>query len=155
MNRILKVLGMIFVTVLVSSCVTAEPEPEVLEYVSWAELADKEMMESNDNRYVSVDIQFLGADAKAMPSQMLYGEISKVVLVNHTEVGEPYDEAVITSLDSFLVGLPQGDATDDLMTKSQFGDTITVIGRTEFIKAGFGTFQHLMVRVESFENMGQ
>jgi len=75
--------------------------------------------------------------------------------MNHTEVGQSYDEKVITSLDSFLIGLPQGDDSNKLMSEGKPGDTIKIVGRTEFINAGFGMFKHLLVRVESFENLGQ
>ena len=139
-----------------SSCFTLpKAAPTTLETVTWAEMADKDMMEGNDNRYVTVDVQFLGMDAKALPAQMLYTDISGVVLLNHTEVGASYDEEVVSSLDSFLVGLPGGSATEALMTESAFGDTIRIVGMTEFVNAGFGTFQHLLIKVETFENLGQ
>jgi len=152
--KILKVLISLLTVSLLLSCLST-PAPTVLEVVPWDELADQSIMKENDNRYVSVEVQFLGADALAMPSQMIYPAIANVILMNHIKVGDSYEEGVTTSLDSFLVGLPSGDSTDDLMVNSQFGDTIKIIGRTEFVNAGFGLFKHLLIRVESFENLGQ
>jgi hypothetical protein len=141
---------------LLSSCFSLPaPRPTIVENVAWEELADKDAIQENDNRYVMVDVQFLGADIKAMPAQMLYSDIAAVVLMNHTDVGASYDEEVVSSLDSFLVGLPAGDQTDALMTEGQFGDTIRVTGLTKYVNAGFGSFQHLLLEVESFENLGQ
>lgn len=151
----IKKMFCVFITGVLFSCLTTEPEPMVVEKVSWEELAEKEQMMENDNRYVEVEVQFLGPDAMAIPSQALYSQISNVVLMNHIEVGGNYEDGVTTSLDSFLVGLPPGDSADDLMVNGTYGDTIKLVGRTEFIKAGFGLFQHLLLRVETFENLGQ
>ena len=131
------------------------PKAVSLEKVTWQELADQNKMESNANRYVTFETQFLGTDVKALPFQALYPQIASVILMNHNEPGTSYDEKVVTSLDSFLIGLPQTDEANKLMSEGKAGDTIKIVGRTEFVNAGFGMFKHLLVRVESFENMGQ
>ncbi|MEE8440853.1 MAG: hypothetical protein V3S41_03960 [Spirochaetia bacterium] len=75
--------------------------------------------------------------------------------MNHAAVGVSSDEDLISSLDSFLVGLPPGSETDALMVEAEFGDTVRVVGFTRFVSAGFGTFQHLLIEVETFENLGR
>lgn len=149
-------LAVAVLVLLLSSCFTMPaPRPTIVQNVTWEELANKDAMQENDNRYVMVEVQFLGPDMKAIPAQMLYSDIATVVLMNHTAVGASYDEEVVSSLDSFLVGLPAGDQTDALMTGGQFGDTIRLTGLTKYVNAGFGSFKHLLLEVESFENLGQ
>jgi len=149
------VLAIVAVVFLVSCMSAPVEQPTVVEEVSWQELADQSKMEDNDNRYVAFEVQFLGGDVKALPMQALYADISKVILMNHTEVGKSYDQEVISSLDSFLIGLPPGKETEAFMSETAIGNTVKIVGRTEYINAGFGTFKHLMVKVESYEDMGQ
>ena len=153
-----KILFFLLIAVLLgtfTACTTAPEKPTVLEEVTWQELADQSAMEENSNRYVSFEAQFLGADVKALPLQALYAPIANVVLMNHTEVGQPYDEEVITSLDSFLIGLPPSKETDEFMANTPIGDTIKIVGTTEYVVAGFGSFKHLLVHVESYEDISQ
>lgn len=150
MKNILKLVFVLFIGSFLLSCLTP-PAPTELEFVSWEELADQSMMVENDNRYVSFQLQFIGMDALALPSQMIYGDIANVILVNHIDLDGDYNDGVTTSLDSFLVGLPMDNAAEDFMTTTDFGKTVDIIGRTEFVNAGFGLFKHLLVRVESYE----
>jgi hypothetical protein len=156
MKKGIYVILLIAVVFSMASCMSAPVEkPTVVEEVSWQELADQSKMQDNDNRYVTFEAQFLGTDAKALPMQALYADISNVILMNHTEVGKPYDEKVISSLDSFLIGLPTGKDSETFMSETKIGNTVKIVGRTKYINAGFGTFKHLLVEVESFEDMGQ
>lgn len=156
MKKAIYILITLIILLSFASCMSAPaPKAATLEKVTWQELADQNKMESNANRYVTFETQFLGTDIKALPFQALYPEIANVILMNHTEPGKPYNEKVVTSLDSFLIGLPQNDGANKLMSESKPGDIIKIVGRTEFVNAGFGLFKHLLVRVESFENLGQ
>lgn len=161
MKKKIRIYGIVAFTallsaILLSSCFSMpEPRPTVMETVEWKELANQEMMKENDNRYVQVDVQFLGVDAKVLAMQMLYSHLATIVPMNHTEVGAPYDEEVISSTDSFLIGLPPGDETNALIENGTFGDTIRVTGYTKFVNSGFGTFPHLILEAETFENLGQ
>ncbi len=152
MNRILRRLVLLVFLLSILTCLTPpEPEPLIVEEVKWEDLADKDSMKNNDNRYVSFNVQFLGTDVEGVASQMLYGQIADVILLNHLSQEDSYENQMTTSLDSFLIGFPAGKDTDDLMVNTEFGKVIRIIGRTEYVEAGFGLFKHLLVRVEDFE----
>lgn len=154
MNRILKYLMILVLLLLIQACLTP-PKSVIVEEVNWGDLADKDLMKDNDNRYVSFTVQFLGSDVEGVASQMLYGQIADVILLNHLSLEDSYENQMTTSLDSFLIGLPTGKDTDDLMVNTEFGKVVRIIGRTEYVEAGFGLFKHLLVRVEDFEVLEQ
>ena len=140
-------------TVLMFGCVTAAPPtPTVLEDVSYEELADKDAMQANDNRLVRVTVQYLGPDVSVMPQQALFTDIADLIMVNHAPVGFDYNERVVSSTESFLVGLPGTDEYSDLVGEElEVGETLTLTGTTKYVNAGFGTFQHLLLEVEELE----
>lgn len=155
MKRLVLVSTVVSIYLLISCYSTSEPMPTYLEEVSWEELADKSSMNTNDNRYVIFNIHLLGEDLTVKSAQDVYTNISGMVLVNHFKAGTENNGDAITSLDSFLLGLPPGTDTDALLENYKPGDVIKIIGRTEFIEAEFGKFRHLLIRVESFENMSE
>lgn len=156
MKRLFNITAVIFsITSLISCYSTKEPMPTYLEEVTWEELADKSTMNTNDNRYVIFNIHLLGEDHSVKNAQDVYTNISGMILVNHLKVGTVNNGEAVTSLDSFLLGLPPGADTDALLENYKPGDIIKIIGRTEFIEAEFGKFRHLLIRVESFENMSE
>lgn len=156
MKRLFKVLAVIVsITSFISCYSTSEPMPTYLEEVTWEELADKSSMNTNDNRYVIFNIHLLGEDLSVKSAQEVYTNISGIVLVNHIKVGTDNNGEAVTSLDSFLLGLPPGADTDALLENYEPGDIIKIIGRTEFVEAEFGKFRHLLIRVESFENLSE
>lgn len=155
MKKFLLLPAALILVLFIAACASA-PAPKVStvpENVSWQELADKNAMKANADRYVTFETQFLGTDVKALPFQALYPQIAGVILMNHTEPGKSYDDKIVTSLDSFLIGLPKTDEAEKLMSEGEFGTIIKITGRTEFVNAGFGMFKHLLVRVESFETV--
>lgn len=152
MKSLIKIVSVSALMVILSTCYSAaDPKPTYLEEVTWEELADKSKMNTNDNRYVIFNIHLLGEDMSVKEAQEVYTNISGMVLVNHFKVGTKNNGEAVTSLDSFLLGLPPGADTDELLKSYKPGDIVEIIGRTEFIEAEFGKFRHLLIRVESFE----
>ena len=150
MKKSLSLAGVVLAAIaLLVGCITAPSAPTVVEEVSYDELADKSMMEANDNRLVRVTVQYLGPEVALVPQQALFEPIQDVILVNHSEVGFDYTEEMVSSKDSFLVGFPGDDEyTAMVEDELEIGDTITITGLTEYVNAGFGSFQHLLVNVE-------
>lgn len=151
-KQLLYVITLLFLIVATGCITQPEARPTEVEQVTYDELADKTLMQDNSNRLVQVTVTYLGPDVAVMPQQALYSDIADKIMINHCKPGFDYTERMVSSTGSFLMGFPATDEYTELVDeKLEIGDTITVTGLTEYVNAGFGMFQHLLLNVEKVE----